>query len=324
MEVRASYLLVGAVVLALLAGLAAFSVWLVRADVDADTMRYQIAFQGSVTGLQEGGQVQYRGVPVGRVRDIRIDPDNVEQVLVTVDIDRDTPIKVDTIATLEMQGVTGIAYVQLRGGSQDTDLLALISAYEPPRIPSRPSALERVYESGPELLVRGIELADRAAELLDQENMAAITATLHNVEGFTGALAGQSDEVSTFVSSASGAARRVEEASAELSQLTSELRHLTTQLNARVDTVGGDVVDTMAELRDAANGLGAAANELDSLLASLQQPLDDFANTGLYDFTQLMGETRVLVAALNRIAKEFERDPAGFLIGSGSGGFQTE
>ena len=80
MEIRASYLLVGAVVLALVAGLAAFSVWLVRADIDRRVEPYQIAFAGSVTGLQQGSQVRYRGVPVGRVTDIRIDPERVEWV----------------------------------------------------------------------------------------------------------------------------------------------------------------------------------------------------------------------------------------------------
>jgi phospholipid/cholesterol/gamma-HCH transport system substrate-binding protein len=118
MEVRASYLIVGAVVLTLLAGLAAFSVWLVRADINRDVARYEIAFAGSVSGLQEGGQVLYRGIPVGSVAEIRIDPDNVETILVGVEIERDTPIKEDTIATLEFQGLTGIAYVQLRGGTQ--------------------------------------------------------------------------------------------------------------------------------------------------------------------------------------------------------------
>ena len=118
MEIRASYLLVGAVVLGLIGALAAFSVWLVRADVDRNLARYEIAFAGAVSGLRQGGQVLYRGIPVGRVARIRIDPANVEQVLVTVEIERATPIMADTVATLEMQGITGIAYVLLRGGTQ--------------------------------------------------------------------------------------------------------------------------------------------------------------------------------------------------------------
>src|SRR5918995_5702452 len=170
MEIRASYLLVGAVVLTLIAGLAAFSVWLVKADVDRQVARYEIAFAGSVSGLQQGGQVLYRGIPVGRVADIRIDPDNVENVLVVVEIDRETPIKANTVATLEFQGLTGIAYVQLRGGTQESARLDP-DATEPPRIPSRRSSLEQVFESTPELLAQALTLVGRLSLLLTNENL---------------------------------------------------------------------------------------------------------------------------------------------------------
>ena len=75
MEIRASYVLVGVVVLAILVGIAAFSVWLVKADGDRQVALYEIAFAGSVSGLQKDGQVRYRGIPVGRVANIRIDPE---------------------------------------------------------------------------------------------------------------------------------------------------------------------------------------------------------------------------------------------------------
>ncbi len=102
-------MIVGAVVLALIAGLAGFSAWLVKSDIDTLATAYAIYFEGSVTGLQEGSQVQYRGIPVGRIVTIGIDPDNVERVRAIAEIDDNTPITEDTIATLEMQGITGIA-----------------------------------------------------------------------------------------------------------------------------------------------------------------------------------------------------------------------
>jgi phospholipid/cholesterol/gamma-HCH transport system substrate-binding protein len=324
MEVRASYLLVGTIVLILLAGLAAFSVWLVKADVDRQLARYQIAFEGSVTGLQQGGQVSYRGVPVGTVVDIRIDPDNVERVLVTADIGAETPIKEDTVATLELQGVTGIAFVQLRGGTQESPPLQAEPGGEPPRIRSRPSALERVFESTPELLGRAVALADRLSVLLDDENLQAIGGTLQNLEAFTGALARQSGEIDTLVGVATDATSEVAAVASELRQLTGETRQLIAALDQRLEGTGDDLVGTLAELKSAAAGLGRVASELEGLIGGVQQPLDDFAGTGLYEFTQLVGETRVLIAALTRISKEFERDPAGFLIGSGQKGFRPE
>jgi phospholipid/cholesterol/gamma-HCH transport system substrate-binding protein len=323
MEIRASYLLVGAAVLTLIAGLAAFSVWLVKADVDRQVARYEIAFEGSVSGLQEGGQVLYRGIPVGRVAAIRIDPANVENVLVTVEIERGTPIKADTVATLEMQGITGLAYVQLRGGTQASALLDP-DAKPPPQIPSRRSALERVFESTPELLGRALTLAERLTRLLEDDNLAAVAGTLRNLETFTGTLARRSDQVDAMLVGAGDAARQVDAAATELRELVGDLRQLTTHVDQQVDTVSGDVTATLGQLRHAASTLGGAADQLDGLVGDLHQPLDDFASTGLYDFTQLIGETRQLIAALSRITKEFERDPAGFLIGRGNRGFEAQ
>ena len=166
MEIRASYLLVGAVVLALVAGLAAFSVWLVKADIDGQGDPYQIAFAGSVTGLQQGSQVRYRGVPVGRVTDVRIDPERVEWVLVTVEIDRGTPIRQDTVASLEMQGITGIAFVQLRGGTQASPPLAATAGQTLPQIEVAAiddRAAVRIDARSPGALARPGRAGDRAA-----------------------------------------------------------------------------------------------------------------------------------------------------------------
>jgi phospholipid/cholesterol/gamma-HCH transport system substrate-binding protein len=323
MEIRASYLIVGAVVLALLAGVAAFSTWLVRGDVDRNVARYEIAFSGSVSGLPEGGQVLYRGIPVGRVAEIRIDPDNVENVLVEVDIDRATPIKADTVATLEFQGLTGIAYVQLRGGTQASARLDP-DAEPMPRIPSRRSTVERLFESTPELLARAVALADRLGLLLTDENLDAVAGTLRNVETVTATLAARSDSIDRALAGAAEMTGTMQETSQEVRNLASDLRRLTGRVEQQVEGVSGDLVATLAELQGAAASLTGAAGQLEQILGQLEQPVDDFAATGLYEFTQLIGETRLLVAALSRITKEFERDPAGFLIGRSIRGYEPE
>jgi phospholipid/cholesterol/gamma-HCH transport system substrate-binding protein len=324
LEIRASYVIVGAVVLALLSALAAFSLWLVEAGVDRDDLaRYEIAFAGSVSGLQQGGQVLYRGIPVGRVGDIRIDPDNVETVLVMVEVDRETPIKTDTVATLEFQGLTGIAYVQLRGGTQASARLDP-NAKTPPRIASRSSALERVFESTPELLARTVAVVDRLGLLLTDENLEALAGTLRNVETVTAALADRSGEIDSVLAGAADMTGEIQGTAAEVRQLATDLRQLTGRLDQQVAGVGTDLGDTLTELRGAASSLARAAGQLEQMLGELEEPVDDFAATGLYEFTQLIGETRLLVAALSRITKEFERDPAGFLIGRSSRGYRAE
>jgi phospholipid/cholesterol/gamma-HCH transport system substrate-binding protein len=317
MEVRASYLLVGSVVLALLMALAVFTVWLVKADVDRDVERYEIAFEGAVTGLQEGSQVRYRGVPVGNVTGIQIDPHDVEQILVTIELKAATPVKTDTVATLEMQGITGVAFVQLRGGSNGApSLIEDADGDGLPRIQSTPSAIEQVFESTPELLARAVAVVGRMDALLSEENIASVSSTLANVDALTGALGRRSDTVGDAVVDAAGAARQIQELSGRLLELSDEV-------DRQLGTVGDDVGTTLTDLQSAASSLGDAADELGGLVGELRQPLNDFAGAGMYEFSQLVSETRVLIAALNRITKEFERDPAGFLLGT-QGGFQAE
>jgi phospholipid/cholesterol/gamma-HCH transport system substrate-binding protein len=324
MEIRASYLLVGSVVLVLVAGLAAFSVWLVKADIDRQIDAYQIAFAGSVTGLQQGSQVRYRGVPVGRVTDIRIDPERVEWVLVTVEIDHGTPIRQDTVASLEMQGITGIAFVQLRGGTQASPPLAAAVGQAMPQIESRRSTLERLFESTPDLLVRSLTLVEQATLLLNDENLQALTKSLQNIETVTTSLARHSDEVEGLLTQASGAAESVAGVSGEVGGLSRDLRGLTAKVDEQVEGIGEEVSATLRDTRQAAGTLGRAASELEQLVGDMRQPLSDFGATGLYEFTQLVGETRQLIAALTRITTEFERDPAGFFIGGDQRGFEAE
>jgi phospholipid/cholesterol/gamma-HCH transport system substrate-binding protein len=103
METRASYLLVGGFTLVLMACLFAFIVWLAKSSFEeANSSRYHIYFTGSVAGLQEGSPVRYRGIALGTVRDIRIDPKNIARVQVTIEVAANTPIKEDAVAYLAL------------------------------------------------------------------------------------------------------------------------------------------------------------------------------------------------------------------------------
>src|SRR5262249_39650655 len=108
METRASYIAVGAFVLLLILGAVGFVVWVGKFRAQEQFARYDSLFSGSVTGLQVDGTVRYRGVPVGRIIDIAIDQKNIEKVRVTIEIDADTPVRTDTVASIELQGITGI------------------------------------------------------------------------------------------------------------------------------------------------------------------------------------------------------------------------
>lgn len=323
METRASHLLVGGFVLIVAAALALFALWLAGADRDRDVIAYDIAFTGSVSGLQTGSQVRYRGVPVGRVTDIRIDPQDLEQVLVTTEIRVDTPIKTDTVAALEMQGVTGLVNVQLTGGTREAPDLVRQPGEPRPRIASRPSPLEQVFEFTPELLHNAVSVFDRALVLLSDENIDALSSTAQSFEVITGAIAGQQDAIDDFLVNSAGAAADIRRVAGELEGLLDELRQTVVRIEEGFDGLNDSLDGTVPDIRQAASSMANAAQRLDALLAETGEPIGDFTGAGLYDLSQMVAEARLLIASLTRISREFERDPAGFLLG-GQRGFRTE
>src|SRR5258708_39065766 len=112
METRANHLLIGSFVLVLIAAIVGFALWLGKVHVDRAFSYYRIYFDGAVTGLSRAGDVRFNGVPVGTVSQIKVDPEDPQKVRVIVEVDPDTPIRTDTVAVLEWQGLTGAPLVQ--------------------------------------------------------------------------------------------------------------------------------------------------------------------------------------------------------------------
>ncbi|MBT6117211.1 MAG: MCE family protein [Rhodospirillaceae bacterium] len=301
METRANHLLVGSFVLAVLAGLVVFVVWLTKVQIDQEYAYYRILFSGSVTGLKVGNAVRYRGIPVGSVDSIRIDPDNVEQIEVVIEVPRNTPVKTDTEASLEMQGITGVAYVQLSGGSQASPVLKSGGRKDMPTLPSKPSELAQVIEGAPELINRFIELVDRASNLLSETNQAAIAGTLANLNQVSGAVAGRSDEIERILVDTDATV-------AEMRGAVTAFRRLTEGLNDEID-------ETMHAAQGTAESLTGLSNEITAMVAENRRPIQDFTSVGLYELSLLVNELRTLTGSLTRLTDKVENDPARFFFG---------
>jgi phospholipid/cholesterol/gamma-HCH transport system substrate-binding protein len=274
METKANYIVVGAFTLILLIGLVTAVVWLADVELDEEFAYYDLMFDGSVTGLKAGNPVRYRGVPVGVVTDMRINPKNVEQVQVTIEVPNDTPIKEDAVASLEFQGITGIAYVQITGGTHDSPPLRRIPGAGNPVIKSKPSQLQEVIEAAPELVNRVISLVDRANILLGDSNQENFAAAMANMKLITGSFADGSNDIRTLLSDGAGAVTALQEASADARLLIKELRGTITTLSGQAtgtldDTRGllGDVRSNVNLITDDARATIGAINGLAKNLA---------------------------------------------------------
>lgn len=296
METKANHLAVGVFVLVAVAGFFAFVMWLGKTEIDREVDAYHIYFRGSVSGLTSSSTVRYRGVPVGSVTDIVIDPNNSEQVLVTIEVTGGTPIKEDATASLEMQGITGLVNVQLGGGAKESPRLVAKEAQPLPVIASVPSAIEALFEDIPRAIVRFTDLIERATLLLSDENMQAITDTLQSVRRLGDTLAESSDDVGALTADVAATAAEIRRAAEEMNTLVADIRE---RVPAMLDT-------TTATLSAAEGAFSAVSANIETLTGEAQASLSQLranAETLTAETTATLREVR---ESANRLASEAE------------------
>jgi len=302
METRAHHVLVGSFVLGILLCVAVATVWLAQIQFSREFAIYRIYFEGSVYGLIDGAPVRYNGIQVGQVTDLRIDPQHVEKVQVQIRINPETPIKEDAVASLELQGITGLVYVEISGAKTESPPLLAKGGGRYPIIPSRRSGLENLVRSAPELLARGLVVTDRLAELLNDKNRQAIADTLENLRA---ASAG-----------AEGLGPLVKDADATLAELN---RAVTGK-----DGVTAKLGRTLDDVDTLTRKLADAAETLDTAVHQSASGMREFGQRGLPDLVRLIEDTRGLVTRMTQLATELERDPSRFLFGDRHQGYKPQ
>ena len=316
METRARYIMVGAFFLLLLTTLVVVVLWLARVEFKQRVNFYDIYFPGSVIGLNRGSAVRDNGIPVGRVTEVRLDPQDPSRVRVTVEIDSSTDIQSDSVAALEIQGLTGAAFINITGGSRDSPPLVRESGQRYPVIASAPSGLQRVVASAPEALARVIALADELSEVFNEKNRTAIADTLENVRRLTATVASHTGEIDGAISDGATA----------LHDLRSTLETANAILASLNQTLGpsSDMSDAIKSVNATSQKFGALADHLNSILDENSPQLHDFTRRGLYQLEQLVAESQQLVAQLGRLADSLERDPSRIIYGDRRQGYQPK
>ena len=339
METRANHLLIGGFVLATVVAFFGFVIWMAKIEIDREFARYNIYFEGSVSGLSVAGEVCYKGIPVGTVQEIGIDPRNPNRVRVTVEVAGNTPIKEDTVAQLELQGITGVSYVQLTGGSPESPSLKVPADERLRVIASRPSQFEELFAGAPELINRFIVLLSEATKVFDAQNRVAISDTLANLQLLTTTLAqrsGDIDGILTNVAKTSDEMRlAAENVNSTMERLVVDLERVVDGADSTMSVVRGavsnadaimdsDVRLLIADLRKVTQSYARVGDQLDHVMAENQETVTDFLGEGLYEFTRLVTEMRLMVGNLTRLADRLESDPAQFLFGDSSQGFEAQ
>ena len=300
MERNANYALVGFASLLLFVGLLVFVVWLARLQFAKDYDLYDILFIGPVRGLSEGGEVHFNGIKVGEVTKIELDDVDPNRVIAHIRITSKVPIRQDSYATLEPQGITGVNYVQITAGTPSLKLLKDITpAGKIPVIKSQRSALADLLEGGGTVLTRTIEALDRVNRVLSDKNIAAFSDTLGNVKDVSAQLKAKM----AILDDAKKTLNDIDATANNFSELAKSAKGL-------VD------VDAKADLQK----VGATADELKGAVADvrklvhkLEGPTTDFATTGLPQLTSAINSLQTTVESLDRLVNEIEQNPRGLV-----------
>jgi phospholipid/cholesterol/gamma-HCH transport system substrate-binding protein len=287
METKVNYALVGAFVVVLSVAIIAAILWISSGRTAGKQYdEYLAYFTESVSGLNRQAPVKYRGVEVGFVREIALDKEDPQRVRVLLSIERDTPIKQDTVANLSTQGLTGIAFLDLEGGSRDSPLLAPgPEGY--PVIETRPSLFRRL-DTQTSALVRNLsETAQNINALIDEPTRETLQRTIRDLDTVAHALAAEGSR--TLENSA--------RASDELPALVREIARSA----AAIERAAEQTHRASAAVYAAASGTASGVQELR-------------ADT-LPELQRLVAEARAAAASINRLAQELQRNPNALVVG---------
>ena len=296
MERDAKYAAVA--VFALLAVAAAFAfVWWYSGKGDrAVYERYEIYFNGSVSGLARGSPVRYLGVDVGRVEALSVDRANPGRVKVLVEVDDTTPVSSATRARLGLLGLTGLLYIDLQkdAAADSTQPLAMGARY--PVIVSRKGDIEAFLARLPDLVGQAGSVLTRVEHLLGDDNLDSITGSLANLERATRALPALTADAASIT--------------ADLRRTAAEAAALSQRMNELLAGAQPDVEATLASLRTAADRLGSTATSVERIVAGNEESLARLAGAGSQELEQLLIDLRDTGAEVRSLARGLRENPS--------------
>lgn len=296
MEPRAHHVLIGVFTLVVAVAAVLFSLWLAKAGQDAETRDYDIVFLEGVRGLSRGSAVQYNGLRVGEVRQLRLDPNDLQRVRAQVSIQASIPIHEDTQARLALAGITGQSVIELSGGTPNSPLLEA-TGDGLPMIVASPSPLAQLMAGGEEMMTQITKLLDNANAFLSAENSKSLSASLQKLETLMGQLSTAGEGVPNLVK--------------ELSQASQQATTLLSSTQGLVDRQG---TQAMNAIQKSMEDFSRATQSLNKLLEQNSAAIGRGAQ-GLTEIEPALRELRQVLAGFRAVTSRLEDNPAGYLLG---------
>lgn len=264
METKANYVAVGAFVMICVLGLVVTVLWLAGAQYSQEYAYFQTSFKGPVTGLGTGTTVRYNGIDVGRVTDLRFDPNDPQKVIAMLQLKPDLHIREDSEASIESEGLTGGSYVEVSGGTKKSPVLVAREPGQIPIIKSSPSTLQKLVQSAPQLVAKLNVAADRVNDLLSEQNRKAFAGILANLNATTSAIAKRSGDIDAALANFAQASKTLGPTLVDADNSVKKFGKLSADADAFVNGEGlTQLTDLLRETRGLVVSLTRLSNELD-------------------------------------------------------------
>ena len=299
MEREANYLAVGSFVLLVVVMGFLFVYWYSASIEHRFYVRYEIYFDGSVSGLSEGSSVRYLGVDVGRVVRIRIDPRAANRVQVIADIDATTPISDRTLARLSLQGITGLLFIDLQQQRADDDGRRILAAVPSERyqvIRSAHSDFDLFLSSLPQLTVRLNDLVDRTSRVLSDKNIDSLDRLVTNLDKVAADLPHSASNVEGLV--------------ADLRSTINDAHREINDIHATTQSVSVDFVAAVQKLRATSDNLARVSGSVDTFLDENRDQLNAFVRAGLPQIELLLRDSRAAAQEFRDLSRSLRDNPS--------------
>jgi phospholipid/cholesterol/gamma-HCH transport system substrate-binding protein len=251
--------------------------------------------------------VLFNGLRVGKVQSLSLDPEDARRVLVRVNIDGQTPVRTNSRARIESQGLTGGSAIQITPGTPDSQMLVARTDEEVPIIKADRATSQSLFEAAPEVMGNANALLVRLNDLV-ANNEDSIHKTVTNVEAFTGMLNDNKDDLAQIIK--------------ETRELSERFNKVADKIDAAVDKFSGymtaDGSSFLAEAQEAAKSFRELADKLNHSVGDSAMGLTRTAKSSLEEFELFMRDGRRAAQSLDRVLEKIEKNPQSFLFGGSS------
>lgn len=282
METRANYALIGLFTLGVIAAAFGFVLWFSGNDSGQRRSPIRVIFSGSVSGLSRGSVVLFNGLRVGEVTELGLLPEDPRRVVARIEVDRLTPVRADTRARLEYQGLTGVAQIALVGGEPASPPIAAGPGQPLPTIFADRSDFQDLIETARTIARRADDILEKVDRVVS-DNEGGITRTVQNVERFSQALAANSGNIDSFLASVGQAAEKIGPLAGRLETLAANVDELVRAVDRQrvanivqnVDAFTQALGDSRAQIADTLKDASALARQLNASAPKLDTALSE-------------------------------------------------